>query len=196
MAHAQAPQLARDRLALAPRSIAAKRSRTRAPRGVDLDVLARLRVDQRQVPDGGKAPSRGSRDLDGEHRVAGAQRAERARPVRPGSRKSEITTTRPGWRAILADARSASAERRRSGVAVGADALVQRTAQRHEPRPDARGGSSRGSPRAEAYQRDAAGAADRQARRAPARRPRRRRTSGARRCRTPSTATRRARARS
>ena len=53
--------------------------------GVDLDARAGLGIDERQAARRRAArASRGSRDLDGEHRVARAQRAQRARPVAAG----------------------------------------------------------------------------------------------------------------
>ena len=159
----------------------------RRARGVDLDERTRLGIDQREVADGGQVHLARVADLDRVHGVAGAQRAERAHPA-SAPRKSEMTTTKPGWRAMRPVFDERVGERVRVVVAVLGDALAERDGSARARRGRRAAASLREPAAPQVTQRDPAAAAERRGDRSRAPRPRRRRTSGGRRCRTPSTA--------
>jgi hypothetical protein len=127
----QAAQLARDGGAPLALELGEALAHARA-RGVDLEALARLGVDDGQAADGGQLGLARVADLDGQHRVTCGEGAERARPARVLTEVGD-----DGDEAGLArDAPHAAqrvGQRVRLVDAVRRDALAQDAAQRDDP---------------------------------------------------------------
>ena len=162
---------------------------------VDVDLAARLGVDEPEVAGGDELLLARVDDLDRHHAVAGAQRAAAAPSQSRSPRKSETITTSPRWRPSAAALRERRAQRRRAGAVALALAAQLREQREQAEAALARAHDPRRRRRRRRARRAGCRAAWRRGRR-PARRPRRRRPCAGRRCRRPSRPRRRARARS
>ena len=138
------------RRSTAPRDATRRRrsSRATASRRSRSSSANRSRTRRREVSTSIRAPVSGSTSTDGRPRAARPRADRRSRPRAPSggpaatpsgrsqprwSRKSEITTTSPGWRASRPTRRRAPASASGSSLAVGRDALGEQPAQRDHP---------------------------------------------------------------
>ena len=191
----------------APARRSAAATSSRSGRGGLGEALAHAAAARVRRAAGGRSPGRRARgrrpaassmlarvaDLDREHAVARAQRAQRRPPsrARRGSRRRPRSS--PRWRASAAVAAQRGAERGRArAVGLGLARAARPAARAARGGPGA-GAATRGSPPPNATHAEPVAAPRRHVADRRARRPRRRRPCAGRRCRTSSRPTRRAR---